>query len=184
MKFQLRIIDQDDWRELLKLISSNYERLKTYFPQTVAAIVDEESTKTYVNKKVQDAANKVSLFHVITDSESAKIVGCIHVKEIDWNVPKAELSYFIDQSVEGKGIISKYLKEVVRNCFEHTGLEKVFVRINPENAASKKVALKCGFEKEGYFRCDFRSGEGELKNSEYYGLLKSEFIITNTIMPI
>ena len=175
MQFKLRIIQQQDWKALLNLVQSNYKRLKTYFPQTVEAIVNEKAAKAYVNKKVRDAANKVSIFHVIIDIETKRVAGCINVKEIDWNVPKAELSYFIDGNMEGKGIVSTYLKEVIKYCFDHVGLEKVFVRINADNIASQRVALKCGFAKEGLLRCDFKSGDGELKDSEYYGLLKSEF---------
>lgn len=175
MALELRLIRQGDWDGFLNLIRHNRERLMTYFPQTVTTVINEESAKKYVNNKLQNAANKTGFFHVVVDAENQKMIACVHVKDIDWSVPQAEMSYFIDGQMEGKGVVSRFLKEVIRLCFQEVGLEKPVLRINPENPASRSIALKCGFRKEGYLRSDFRSGDGVLRDSEYYGLLKSDF---------
>lgn len=51
-------------------------------------------------------------------------------------------------------------------------MEKLYIKFNPENRGSKKVAIKNGFEKEGYMKREYRTGQGDLTDVERYGLLK------------
>ena len=60
-------------------------------------------------------------------------------------------------------------------CFNELMLNKIFICTSEINIASQRVALKHNFKQEGILRDEFRNGDGELQNTVYFGLLKSEY---------
>src|SRR4051812_22695991 len=170
----VRLIEREDFEELYSLVERNRERLLMYFPKTSAIIKDIEAAKKFAKQKVRNALDREQFNFVIVVKSHPQLIGMVMVKNVDWTVPKGELAYFIDQDYEGVGITSNAVKQVVDYCFEELAMEKLYIKFNPENVGSKKVAIKNGFEKEGLLKREFRTGLGELTDVERYGLLKKE----------
>lgn len=169
---EFRLILDDDYKAFSKLINKNREELKRYFPITVSRTNTLEDVKTYLTEVSEKTEKKqLYLFGLFHESE---LVSVLMVKNIDWRVPKCELAYFIDKEKEGKGIMTVLVNNTVSHCFEELKMKKVFLRISPDNLASKKIAEKTGFTKEGLLRKEFRVYTGELIDVEYYGKLDSE----------
>lgn len=173
MDIKVRLLAKEDTPQIQKIIEKNRDRLKRYFPKTVDAVKDRDSAKLFVEQKIQQAFNRELFYFVIIFCES-EIIGNVTIKHIDWTVPKCELSYFIDKEYEGRGYTSTVMQSIVKHCFEELKIEKLYLRIAPENMASKKIAQKNGFTKEGFMRREYRTGEGALIDIEYYGLLRNE----------
>ena len=169
---QIRPVETEDYPSLFTVIEKNRERLITYFPKTSQSIKDLETTKKFIKQKVRQGLQKEQFCFVIASESNGEIIGMVMIKNIDWTVPKGELAYFIDKDFEGMGIMSNAVKWVVEFCFEQLEMEKLYIKFNPENAGSKKVAIKNGFEKEGFLKREFRTGNGQLTDVERYGLLK------------
>lgn len=169
---QIRPVETEDFASLFNVIEKNRERLITYFPKTSRSIKDIETTKKFIKQKVKQGLQKEQFCFVIALESKADIIGLVMIKNIDWTIPKGELAYFIDQDFEGMGIMSGAVKWVVEFCFEQLEMEKLYIKFNPENTGSKKVAIKNGFEKEGFLKREFRTGNGKLTDVERYGLLK------------
>ncbi len=71
-----------------------------------------------------------------------------------------EIGYFLDERYWGKGITTAAVKQVEKIAFEDLGLVRVEIRIEPENIASERIAVKCGYTKEGSVRKAYeRDGE-------------------------
>jgi RimJ/RimL family protein N-acetyltransferase len=51
-------------------------------------------------------------------------------------------------------------------------MNKLYLRSLQANIASQKVAEKTGFIKEGVLRKEFKSGNNQLEDVIYYGLVK------------
>ncbi len=170
---QVRLIEKEDFEELHNLIERNRERLIMYFPKTSVTIKDVEAAKKFAKQKVKQALEREQFCFVISINSYNGIIGMVMVKNIDWTIPKGELAYFIDENYEGIGITSNAVKFVVEYCFKELEMEKLYIKFNPENAGSKRVAIKNGFEKEGLLKREFRTGHGELSDVERYGLLRS-----------
>ncbi len=168
----IRLIEKEDFTEIYDLIEKNRERLIMYFPKTSAVIKDLEAAKKFAKQKVKQALERQQYCFLIALESHAEIIGMVMVKNIDWTIPKGELAYFIDENYEGVGITSNAVKWVVEYCFEQLEMEKLYIKFNPQNAGSKKVAIKNGFEKEGLLKREFRTGLGELTDVERYGLLR------------
>lgn len=174
-EMQVRFVEKEDFEELYDLVERNRERLIMYFPKTSASIKDLEAAKKFAKQKVKQALEKEQYSFVIVSKGQPSVIGMVMVKNIDWTIPKGELAYFIDENYEGIGITSNAVKRVVEYCFEQLGMEKLYIKFNPQNAGSKKVAIKNGFEKEGLLKREFRTGHGELTDVERYGLLRKHY---------
>jgi ribosomal-protein-alanine N-acetyltransferase len=61
-----------------------------------------------------------------------------------------ELIYVLASSASGKGYATEIARSLVRYAFEELGIGRLIALIEPENAASERVAVKTGmrFEKE------------------------------------
>lgn len=168
----IRLIESEDYKELFALIERNRIRLTNFFPTTTHTVLDLETAWKFTEQKIKQAAKKEQYYFVITLQVTGKMIGCIILKNIDWSVPKGEFAYFIDGAFEGKGITSNAVKWLTDYSFSQLGMQKLYIKINPENWGSKKVALKNGFELEGLLKREFRTGLGKLTDVERFGLLR------------
>ena len=169
----LRLITAADAVPFYELIEKNRQRLMRYFPKTLKHIRDLDSTKLFIDLKVNEAAKKEGYWFLVISQKDDQMIGSLVIKDLDLTVPKCELAYFIDEDHEGKGITSKAIQWLVNYCFSELDMVKIFLRVNPANEASKRVALKNGFVKEGYMKKEYRNGFGELTDVEHYGLARN-----------
>ena len=151
-----------------KLIDSNRERLEDFFAGTVSRTRTLQDTKNYCSTIEQWVTDK-SYFPYIISNNTGVFIGLIDVKNIDWNVPKAEIGYFIDANYEGQGVISKAVGFVIEYLIEEYQFKKLLCRANTNNKGSIYVALKNGFQLEGSIRNDYRTTKGDIVDLNYYG---------------
>ena len=62
----------------------------------------------------------------------------------------AFFGYWIDESVAGRGLMTKSVELAADYCLKTMLLHRIEINVRPENAASCAVALKAGFTKESY----------------------------------
>lgn len=154
---------------LFNLIDSNRERLETYFAGTVKNTRTLEDTIRYCKQIDERVAQKSYFIYTIIDKKTNSLIGLIDVKNIDWNIPKAELGYFIDTKYEGKGVITRALAQTIEFLIKEYNFKKLLCRVNKQNTGSIKVAEKNGFELEGTIRNDYRTTSGDIVDLNYYG---------------
>jgi [ribosomal protein S5]-alanine N-acetyltransferase len=79
-----------------------------------------------------------------------QFAGEVTVWRISWGSNRsAELGYWIDERLAGRGIMPTALAMAVDHCFLEMGLHRLVASIQPENAASRRVVEKLGFRDEG-----------------------------------
>lgn len=169
--YQFELLQEKDSYSFFTLIQENKERLNDFFAGTVAKTTTLEATKAYskeISKRIEDRAYYP---YSIKEKKSGNFIGFIDVKNIDWDVPKAELGAFIDEGSEGKGIITHHLTYLIDLIVQEHGFKKLLCRIASENKRSIQVARNCGFEYEGTIRRDYRTTNGRLIDLNYYGKL-------------
>ncbi len=167
--YKISLLDTNDSRAFFELIESNRPRLEDFFAGTVSktrTLIDTIAYCVEIQNKIQ---SKTYFPYMITDMTTGKFIGIVDVKNIDWNVPKAELGSFIDHQYEGKGIVSKATNLVVDHSVEKYKFIKLLCRANSRNKGSIAVILKNGFELEGTIRKDYRTTKGEIVDLNYYG---------------
>jgi len=167
--FKIALLQTEESKPFFDLIENNRPRLEDFFAGTVSRTQTLEDTITYC-KMIQKRINDRSYFpFMITDLRTNAFVGLFDVKNIDWNVPKAELGSFIDTKYEGHGITTKATNLMVDYLVEEYKFIKLLCRANTRNRASIAVILKNGFQLEGTIRNDYRTTKGEIVDLNYYG---------------
>ena len=175
MQFDNYIVRQPkltDLENYFQMIERNRPRLEDFFAGTVSKTKTYGDTEVFLADMMRRIKAKTYLPFIIIDSISQTIIGYVDVKNIDWNLPKAELGCYIDESCAGKGISKKALLLVIRHLFDDHGFNKLFLRTHQENQAARALAEACGFEREGLLRRDYKTTKGEIVDLIYYGLLK------------
>ena len=170
--YTVRLIELRDLEKYFSLIDNNRKRLEDFFTGTVSRTRTFEDTEIFLKEIVQKRYAKLYYAFVIEDNENKEFVGFIDIKNIDWNIPKAELGCYTDERYAGKGITSKAFSLFVDYCFHHFGFAKLFLRTHESNAAAQKLAEKSGFQIEGKIRKDYKTTKGEVVDLIYYGKVK------------
>ncbi len=171
-RIYIKLIEENEHETLHQLVSQNQANLIRYFPITVENNKTIEATKAYLKALMERITNKEMYPFGIYDK--AILIGILYVKAIEWKIAKCELGYFLHQAYKGKGITSKAVEEGIKFCFEKLNMNKIYLRIDPVNIASIKIAEKNNFTLEGTLRQEFKIETGELIDVLYYGKLRDD----------
>ena len=105
---------------------------------------------------------------------------CIHRKDddalvgkgglhtIDWRIPKFEIGYWIRTGCAGRGYATEATGALVDFARDRLGAHRIEIGSDARNAASRRVAEKCGFVLEGILRRARRVNVGELCDACMY----------------
>ena len=78
-----------------------------------------------------------------------KLVGSCGIKVDQHRKHIGEMGYFIDEDYWGKGITTKAVKLLEKIGFGKLKLKRLTIIMDPKNKSSEKVAIKCGYKREG-----------------------------------
>ncbi len=81
-----------------------------------------------------------------------KLVGGGGIKINQHRTFIGEIGYFVDENYWGKGIATKAAKLMEKFAFKKLGLKRIEILMMPQNIGSEKVAIKCGYKKEGMMK--------------------------------
>jgi RimJ/RimL family protein N-acetyltransferase len=177
-RLTLRALRASDASELLWLYQSNRTRFSDSFPQSVASLRDEDAARIYIESKATEwEAGRGFWYCILSRFNPAepKLIGQVQIKNVDWELSRAEIAYLLDQEFEGRGLMSEALGLVLEACFDSLGLNRVFLRTIVGNDRSSKLAERLGFIKEGTLREEFLTLDKKRVDLNYFGMLSSEF---------
>jgi RimJ/RimL family protein N-acetyltransferase len=172
----LRPYREEDAAAFHQLIRENEARLAPAFPGRVRLTRTlEECRRLLLQFKSDWQLGQVYAFG-IWEKTTNGYIGDISLKNFDRSVPKAEIGYYLDHRVEGKGYGTQMLRLLVRFAFEELNLNKVFIRSAIDNRRSYALAERCGFQREGLMHQDFRDNQQNLVDIYYYGLTRRDYL--------
>jgi [ribosomal protein S5]-alanine N-acetyltransferase len=133
-----------DARRFLEILSNpNF----TYFPAKPKS-VEEEVAFLRQNSAKRKEGSEYN-YAVVADG---KVVGAVGVK-VNRHYPFiGELGYFVDEPFWGRGIACLAVRLLERVCFGELGLTRLEILMVPRNAASRRVAQKSGYRREGLLK--------------------------------
>lgn len=152
-----------------------YEILKNdHFTYLQTSVKSEEEEEEWLRKNEERREqHKEYNYTILSDEE---IVGGCGIK-IDQHRPYiGEIGYFVDERHWGRGIASEAVKELERIGFEQLGITRMIILTHPENRASERVAIKCGYRREGLLhKAISASVGGEKHDCWLYAKLKEDY---------
>ncbi len=96
-----------------------------------------------------------------------KLVGAVGIA-MDTRRPHiGEIGYFLDEKYWEKGITTEAVKQAEKIAFEELELVRIEIRMEPENRASERIAIRCGYTKEGSVRKAYKR-DGEYRDCLLY----------------
>jgi RimJ/RimL family protein N-acetyltransferase len=140
----------------------------TYMP----ADLDVSRARAWIERRHQGRQFGITAAFAVIDCASEQLVGQCGVA-IDRQRNAGEAFYWIGAPARGRGFARAALALVVRYAFEHVGLERVELKIDPENFASQSVARASGFTYEGTLRSD-QPFKGRRMDSQLWSRLPSD----------
>lgn len=116
---------------------------------------------------------------IVVNGSVAGLISLIDIRRQHraWVYNRAELSYWLGPAFQGKGYVTEASRAVVAFGFGKLCLHKIILGHAVENIASRKVALRLGFNEYAKERDAFQKQE-VWHALRWYDLLESEFMVT------
>lgn len=115
----------------------------------------------------------------IVGAGDGEFLGIAVAPQIDRVARTAELGYVVAPSARGRGVASEALRLMTEWAFGELGMERLELLISVENEASKRVAARCGYVREGVLRSHYVKGELR-EDTELWSRLPSDCARTQT----
>ena len=110
------------------------------------------------------ATGSKEAFAIVGDDGA--FLGLALAPAIDDEAAEAELGYIVAAHARGRGVASEALRQLSSWAFEDRGIQRAYLLIDVDNAASSKVAERAGYRFEGVMRSAYlkqgRRGDTQL----------------------
>lgn len=169
-------IAETDARVVNESIRGSHEELKRWLPfaQEIPLLSDTEAN---LQRAQHLYATCESFRYLIFLRETDTYVGTVSLFGIDWDVPKAEIGYWLDSTYTGRGYMTEAVEAVVRFGFDRFDFKRIEIRCESTNEGSRLIPERLGFQLEGMLRNEDLSADGlRLTDTAVYGLLPGELI--------
>lgn len=89
----------------------------------------------------------------------------------NWSVPKFEIGYWCSKSMQGKGFVTEAVQELTAIAFHDMAAQRVEIRADARNIASRRVAERAGYHLEARLQAEDRANDGSLRDTVIYTML-------------
>lgn len=158
-----------------EMLRASWDHLYEFLPASLMAIHSAEDAEVVFRRLMADWTLRNLFIFGLWDKATGTYVGESYLANADWDVPRVEVGYFIVQASTHQGYATEAARVTIRYAFEHLHVLRVDLRCAADNAASRRVAERCGFVYEGRFRQHHRKKDGTLVDMLWYGMLRSEW---------
>ncbi|WP_338587169.1 GNAT family protein [Paenibacillus sp. Y5S-9] len=167
----LKLIQSRDRDELYALIDENRKYLRAWLlwvdkrqsPSDLDSVI-EVWTHNYEERNGFDSGIWFN----------GQLVGMLGLHYIDWNNRATSIGYFLAESAQGKGIITKSIEQLLKYLFNELKLNRVIIQCAENNFKSRAIPEKIGFTNEGTSR-EAQWVYDHYENIVTYSLLSSEW---------
>ncbi len=129
-----------------------------------------EETKLWCRRALWEWHDRESLdFRLFLDGQ---FVGNSAVHTIQWQVPSAQLAYWIGADFAGRGLVAEAVTRLEQFAWEELDLARLEIRCNARNTASSNVARRAGFEQEAHLKHSYRDNFGQLSDALFFAKVR------------
>lgn len=174
---QIAILERHDVPELLRLALKNREYLRPWLPW--AEEVSSETLLSFIEGRVLPAIASGEGFEAGV-YRHGELVGGAGLHDVKRKWRSAALGYWLDESTQGSGVITRAVGAIVERCFLTDAcfgapFERLEIMADVRNLASRAVAERLGFAFEGVLRSHLPSQGGPV-DVAIYSQLRGEWL--------
>jgi RimJ/RimL family protein N-acetyltransferase len=89
--YSIRLLQKSDLESYFQLVEKNRTRLENFFTGTTSKTQTLESTRLFLAEMLAKIEARTYFPYLLIDDEKGEVIGFFDIKNIDWNIPKAEL---------------------------------------------------------------------------------------------
>jgi ribosomal-protein-serine acetyltransferase len=106
------------------------------------------------------------------DDGEGDIVGATGLHRIDWALRAFHVGYWRRTGHGGRGIAVEAVRGITAMAFAKLAAQRVEIRMDETNRASRRVAERAGFTFEGLLRADSLNPRGEVRHTRVYSRVR------------
>jgi ribosomal-protein-serine acetyltransferase len=157
---------------LFEAITASLPRLSQWLPWASPTYSLADATAWIAHCQHVREADAEHHFGVF-DRASGDVLGGVGLNHRIRAYRTANIGYWVADAARGRGVAVEAARQAARFGFETLGLQRIAILIQPENAASLRVATKLGAAREGIARNGIVVA-GQPHDAIVYSLLPSD----------
>lgn len=146
---EMRLWEDHHAEEMFRVVDANREHLRRWLPW-VDASRHPDDARAFVRRALEQFARHDGFHAGIW--LSGQIVGAIGLHYINWRVGKTEIGYWLTESGQGQGIMTRACRALINYVFGELKLNRVEIICASGNQRSRAVPTRLGFTEEGMLR--------------------------------
>lgn len=148
-ELKLVLPGEQNAEEVFAVVRENLEQLKLWMPWATDDY-SLESARDYIKQVRAEFAANTGFGAIVFWKE--KFVGSISFHHFDLTNKSTHLGYWLAQSAQGKGLMTKCSRALINYAFDELRLNRVQINCNVENVKSRAIPERLGFKLEGIHR--------------------------------
>ncbi|MFW6060118.1 MAG: GNAT family N-acetyltransferase [Phycisphaeraceae bacterium] len=174
----LRLLEPHHADEVFAVIDANREHIGRWMPW-VAVTRSAQDTRAFAQRALHELADHKQLAMIVL--ERGRVVGgtgwtdwkqARHCENVEF--ASADIGYWLAADAQGRGIMTRSVRALVRHAFHDRGLHRLTIRCEPANEQSGAIPRRLGFRHEGTMRRIARWNDRWIDH-ELFALLADEW---------
>lgn len=157
--------------QLFEAMMYNKDLLSEYLYWARSLDKMSNTYKFFEDRLDQHQSNKSKLYAIMY---KGKAVGSISFNTLDLINKTAEIGYWLDSRVQGKGVLTKALQHLIAFYSQQNIVKRFFLKCAVVNDRSNAVAIRAGFKLEGTLKSAEFLTEQKTRDQNLYGLVLYE----------
>lgn len=111
-----------------------------------------EQDRKFIKKALSNKGKGSYYFGIVLVTDPQKLIGSIHIYDVNEMHRRCEISYILNPDYSGKGYATEAVKEVIKWIFTTLGLRRIQALCIEGNEKSECLMKRCGMQYEGLLK--------------------------------
>ena len=171
-QIRLRFCKPEHAEELFAVIDANRAHLRKWLPWVDGINTVDDERKWIGDNLTRFVEGGVYGVNILYQGQ---IAGNIGFALLDMENRVADIGYWLAESMQGHGIMTRACRAWVSHCFDTLKLHRATIRAEPANERSWRIAERLGFTREGTLRHVGRYDDGRWIDHHLYAMLAEDW---------
>ncbi|GAA0502461.1 GNAT family N-acetyltransferase [Salinibacillus aidingensis] len=168
----IRMPEPGDGKTVYPAIQASINELKQWLPFAQNK-QSEEETEINIREAYTKFLRREDLRLHIFLKETGEFVGSSGLHNIDWDIPKFEIGYWVHTHHSGRGYVREAVEGITNLAFRELKARRIEIQCDAKNHKSRAIPERLDFKLEGILRNDELSVDGKsLRDTCIYSKIK------------
>lgn len=131
---------------------------------------------TYIVRALSEKADGEGYPFVIFDKQTGEIAGSTRFGNISYSNKRLEIGWtWLAKKFRSTGLNLACKQLLLQFAFDEMGFNRVELKTDVLNTASRRAIMKIGGKEEGILRAHIITDEGRIRDTVYYSILRQEW---------